>query len=95
MPNTRVLIYGDSILLAAVQTLLERVPAIELVTCAPEVVVFDATKTPAQELADSFSHLTAVRLIGLDGTSQRARVIQEHTCTLAVTQDLTDLIQAR
>ena len=95
MPKTRVLVYGDSLLLAGVQALLAQAPGIELVAFAPDVVVFDAAKTAVQELTGAFQHLPAVRLIGLDGTAQHARVMQAQTHVLAAAHDLVRLIQAR
>jgi hypothetical protein len=92
MPKTRVLIYGDSILLAGVQTLLQPTAGIELVTSAPDVVVFDVAKTTPQEITDLFDDLPSVRLIALDGATQSARVIQEQTHALLVAEDLADLI---
>ena len=92
VPKTRVLVYGNSLLLEGVCTLLQATKNIELVKQAPDVVIYDATNPNTPAMFESYGQMPGVRLIGLDPQHQRAIITQGKMHRLTVPDELTRLI---
>ena len=104
----QVVIYGNSIFMAGIETILRGQPGIDVMRLAPDirslgdfgclkpdVILYDSTAPEAALALRFLKQHPDVTLIGLDGDGHKAVVVSGREHTMVTTDDLAQVVLAR
>lgn len=105
-PNSRLILYGNSVFLAGIRAQLEQVPALELITlaaaqtnvvdwiraCQPQAVIFDLTLGYPDFALSLLHEQPGLLLIGVDPNSNQMLVLSGQQKRAVAVADLLKVI---